>query len=284
MSLNFPLLLVIAVAVCGLLALLDLVFLAPRRRKAIANYQASVTPVDMQVVEKLNKEPLLVEYGKSFFPVLFIVLVLRSFLVEPFQIPSGSMKPTLDVGDFILVNKFSYGIRLPVIDKKIIEVGDPKRGDVMVFRYPSDPTVNYIKRVVGLPGDKIRYTSDKKLYVNDQLVAEQLVGSEPGTLGSAELYKEKLGEVEHMIRKEMSRYRAPPGKEWTVPAGHYFMMGDNRDNSNDSRYWDDPNIPKNELGMVPDENIVGKAFAVWMSWPEPKMSNLPNFSRVGLIK
>ena len=284
MSLNFPLLLVIAVAVCGLLALLDLVFLAPRRRKAIANYQASVKPADMQVIEKLNKEPLLVEYGKSFFPVLFIVLVLRSFLVEPFQIPSGSMKPTLDVGDFILVNKFSYGIRLPVIDKKIIEVGDPKRGDVMVFRYPSDPTVNYIKRVVGLPGDKIRYTSDKKLYVNDQLVAEQLVGAEPNTLGSAQLYKEKLGEVEHMIRKEMSRYRAPPGKEWTVPAGHYFMMGDNRDNSNDSRYWDDPNIPKSELGMVPDENIVGKAFAVWMSWPEPKMSNLPSLSRVGLIK
>ena len=216
--------------------------------------------------------------------MLFIVLVLRSFLVEPFQIPSGSMKPTLDVGDFILVNKFSYGIRLPVIDKKIIEVGDPQRGDVMVFRYPSDPTVNYIKRVVGLPGDKIRYTSDKKLYINDQLVAEQLVGNEPGTLGSAALYKEKLGEVEHMIRKEMSRYRAPPGKEWTVPAGHYFMMGDNRDNSNDSRYWDDPNIPKSELGMVPDENIVGKAFAVWMSWPEPKMSNLPSLSRVGLIK
>jgi len=201
MSLNFPLLLVIAVAVCGLLALIDLVFLAPRRRKAVANYQASVQPADMQVVEKLNKEPLLVEYGKSFFPVLFIVLVLRSFLVEPFQIPSGSMKPTLDVGDFILVNKFSYGIRLPVIDKKVIEVGDPQRGDVMVFRYPSDPTVNYIKRVVGLPGDKIRYTSDKKLYVNDQLVAETLVGAEPGTLGSAQLYKEKLGEVEHMIRK-----------------------------------------------------------------------------------
>lgn len=284
MSLNFPLLLVIAVAVCGLLALLDLVFLAPRRRKAIANYQATVQPADMQVIEKLNKEPLLVEYGKSFFPVLFIVLVLRSFLVEPFQIPSGSMKPTLDVGDFILVNKFSYGIRLPVIDKKIIEVGDPQRGDVMVFRYPSDPSVNYIKRVVGLPGDTVRYTSDKHLYVNGQLVAQQLVGVEPGTLGSAELYKEKLGEVEHMIRKEMSRYRAPPDNEWTVPAGHYFMMGDNRDNSNDSRYWDDPNIPKDELGMVPDQNIVGKAFAVWMSWPEPKMSHLPNFSRVGLIK
>ena len=130
MSLNFPLLLVIAVAVCGLLALLDLVFFAPRRRAAIASYQGSVSQPDGVVIEKLNKEPLLVEYGKSFFPVLFIVLVLRSFLVEPFQIPLGSMKPTLDVGDFILVNKFSYGIRLPVIDKKVIEVGDPQRGDV----------------------------------------------------------------------------------------------------------------------------------------------------------
>jgi len=149
MSLNFPLLLVIAVFVCGLLGLIDLLFLAPRRRAAIANYQGSVSQPEMAVVERLGKEPLLVEYGKSFFPVLFIVLVLRSFLVEPFQIPSGSMKPTLEVGDFILVNKFSYGIRLPVIDKKVIEVGDPQRGDVMVFRYPSDPNVNYIKRVVG---------------------------------------------------------------------------------------------------------------------------------------
>ncbi|WP_248768425.1 signal peptidase I [Pseudomonas sp. MWU12-2345] len=284
MSLNFPLLLVIAVAVCGVLALFDLIFLAPRRRSAIAAYQGSVAQPDGEVVEKLNKEPLLVEYGKSFFPVLFIVLVLRSFLVEPFQIPSGSMKPTLDVGDFILVNKFSYGIRLPVIDQKVIQVSDPQRGDVMVFRYPSDPNVNYIKRVVGLPGDVVRYTSDKKLFVNGQPVAEQLVGAEPGMLGSAELYKEQLGAAEHLIRKEMGRYRAPPDHEWTVPAGHYFMMGDNRDNSNDSRYWDDPNIPKELLGMVPDENIVGKAFAVWMSWPEPKLSHFPNFSRVGLIK
>ncbi|WDU61302.1 signal peptidase I [Pseudomonas poae] len=284
MSLNFPLLLVIAVAVCGLLALLDLVFFAPRRRAAIASYQGSVSQPDTVVVEKLNKEPLLVEYGKSFFPVLFIVLVLRSFLVEPFQIPSGSMIPTLDVGDFILVNKFSYGIRLPVIDKKVIEVGDPQRGDVMVFRFPSDPNVNYIKRVIGLPGDVIRYTGDKRLFINGESVAEKLIGSEPNSLGSAELYQEKLGTVEHQIRKQMSNYRAQPDGEWKVPAGHYFMMGDNRDNSNDSRYWDDPNIPKDLLGMVPDQNIVGKAFAVWMSWPESKFSHLPNFSRVGLIK
>ncbi|WP_116866469.1 signal peptidase I [Pseudomonas syringae] len=284
MSLNFPLLLVIAVFVCGVLALIDLVILAPRRRAAISNYQGSVGEPDIAVVERLNKEPLLVEYGKSFFPVLFIVLVLRSFLVEPFQIPSGSMKPTLDVGDFILVNKFAYGIRLPVLDQKVIQIGDPQRGDVMVFRYPSDPSVNYIKRVVGLPGDRIRYTSDKRLFINGELVAKKLIGTEPGTLGSAELYEEQLGEVEHQIRQEMSRYRAPPDSEWTVPAAHYFMMGDNRDNSNDSRYWDDPNIPKDELGMVPDKNIVGKAFAVWMICPEPKLSHFPNFARVGLIK
>ena len=283
MSFNFPLLLVIAVAVCGALVLIDLVFLAPRRRAAIASYQGKVEQVDDAVVEKLNKEPLLVEYGKSFFPVLAIVLVLRSFLVEPFQIPSGSMIPTLEVGDFILVNKFAYGIRLPVLDTKVIEVGDPQRGDVMVFRYPSDPNVNYIKRVIGLPGDHVRYSSDKRLFINDKPVAEQLIGEEPGSLGSATLYSERLGDVEHRIRKEMTRYRAEPGKEWTIPKGHYFMMGDNRDNSNDSRYWNDPNIPKDVLGMVPDRNIVGKAFAIWMSWPDPKFKTLPNFSRVGLI-
>ncbi len=256
---------------------------APRRRAAISAYEGSVSEADPAVLEKLNKEPVLVEYGKSFFPVLFIVLVLRSFLVEPFQIPSGSMKPTLEVGDFILVNKFAYGIRLPVLDTKVIPVGDPQRGDVMVFRYPSDPNINYIKRVIGVPGDTIRYTSDKRLYINDQAVAESLVGEEPGTLGSVTLYQEKLGAVEHMIRKEMTRFRIEPGKQWKVPADHYFMMGDNRDNSNDSRYWNDPKIPKDLLGMVPDRNIVGKAFAVWMSWPDPKMRNLPNFSRVGVI-
>ncbi|MES2819854.1 MAG: signal peptidase I [Pseudomonadota bacterium] len=283
MSINFPLLLVIAVAVCGFLALFDLILLAPRRRAALVTYTGKVNEPDPQVIEQLNKEPLLVEYGKSFFPVLAIVLVLRSFLIEPFQIPSGSMKPTLEVGDFILVNKFAYGIRLPVLDTRVIEVDDPQRGDVMVFRYPSDPNINYIKRVVGLAGDRIRYTSEKRLFINDQPVAEQLIGEEPASLGSVVLYQEKLGAAEHLIRKEMSRYRMEPGKEWQVPAGHYFMMGDNRDNSNDSRYWNDPKIPKGEWGMVPDRNIVGKAFAIWMSWPDPKLSNLPNFSRVGLI-
>lgn len=283
MSINFPLLLVLAVGVCGLLALIDLVLLAPRRRAAVLAYQGRVDEPDERVLERLNKEPLLVEYGKSFFPVLAIVLVLRSFLVEPFQIPSGSMKPTLEVGDFILVNKFAYGIRLPVLDTKVIEVGDPQRGDVMVFRYPSDPRINYIKRVVGLPGDRIQYTANKDLLINGERVAETLLGEEPGSLGSVTLYKERLGQVEHVIRKEMSRMRREPGGEWVVPAGHYFMMGDNRDNSNDSRYWRDRHIPQELWGMVPDDHIVGKAFAIWLSWPSPKSSNLPSLSRVSVI-
>ncbi|TXH96844.1 MAG: signal peptidase I [Pseudomonas sp.] len=282
MSLNFPLILVIAVAVCGALALLDLLLLAPRRRLAIAAYEKQVSAPDEQVLQRLNKEPLLVEYGKSFFPVLAIVLVLRSFLLEPFQIPSGSMKPTLDVGDFILVNKFAYGIRLPVVDTKIIDVGEPQRGDVMVFRYPSNPSINYIKRVVGLPGDRVAYTQDKRLLVNGQPVAELMIGEEPGSLGRALVYREKLGEAEHLIRKQLHR-NVRPGDEWVVPSGHYFMMGDNRDDSNDSRYWQDAHIAREEWGMVPDRNIVGKAFAVWLSWPDPKLRSLPNFSRVGLI-
>lgn len=280
-SINFPLLLLLAVAVCGALALFDLLYLAPRRKQAVERYEASVRVVDPKMLDSLNKEPLPVEYGKSFFPVLAIVLVLRSFLVEPFQIPSGSMKPTLEVGDFILVNKFAYGIRLPVIDTKIIDVDDPQRGDVMVFRYPSDPNINYIKRVVGLPGDVVRYTSDRRLLVNGQPVEELLAGEEPGSLGSTLFYREKLGTVEHLIRKEMARYRIEPDREWKVPAGHYFMMGDNRDNSNDSRYWNDAAIAPELQGMVPDSHIVGKAFAVWMSWPS---GGLPNFSRIGVIR
>jgi signal peptidase I len=283
MSLNFPLLLVIAVAVCGALALLDLLLLAPKRRKAIAGYSSQVGEADPAILEALNKEPLLVEYGKSFFPVLAIVLVLRSFLFEPFQIPSGSMLPTLEVGDFILVNKFAYGIRLPVLDTKIIDVGNPQRGDVMVFRYPSEPSVNYIKRVIGLPGDTIRYSAEGRLFVNEQPVAEQLIGEEAGSLGSSAQFSERLGAVEHRIRKQMNRYHVGAG-QWQVPQGHYFMMGDNRDNSNDSRLWADTSIPKEFLGMVPDQNIVGKAFAIWLSWPEPKQRNWPSISRVGLIR
>lgn len=280
---SFPLLMVILVFVSGALALLDMLLLAPRRRVARAAYEASVTTTDPAVLARLEQVPVPVEYGKSLFPVLAFVLVLRSFLVEPFQIPSGSMRPTLEVGDFILVNKFAYGIRLPVIDTKIIEVGQPKRGDVMVFRYPVDPDVNYIKRVVGLPGDHVRYTEDKRLYVNGQLVTETALGDEAGSLGTARLFREQLGEAEHLVRKEVRRPSMLGDREWVVPQGYYFMMGDNRDNSNDSRFWQDSKVPAELQGMVPDRNIVGKAFAVWVSWPAPKLQNLPSLSRIGLI-
>ncbi len=291
MHINFPLILVIAVAVAGLLALLDFVWLAPRRRRVIAAYQAQVDTPDPQTLERLDKEPLLVEYGKSFFPVLAVVLILRSFLVEPFQIPSGSMKPTLEVGDFILVNKFAYGIRLPVVDTKVFNVGDPQRGDVMVFRYPNEPRINYIKRVIGLPGDHIRY-ADKQLYVNGEPVPRDLLRTEPDdevppghplqALAKVDIYEEYLEDTAHLIRHKRLSQPARP-QEWRVPAGHYFMVGDNRDNSNDSRYWQSDQMPRELWGMVPDTYIVGKAFAVWMHWPEPKLSNLPSFSSISLI-
>ncbi|PCC99472.1 signal peptidase I [Halopseudomonas pelagia] len=291
MHINFPLLLVLAVAVSGFLALLDLLWFGPRRRRALATYDRAVDIPDPTTVERMEKEPLLIEYGKSFFPVLLVVLVLRSFLVEPFQIPSGSMKPTLEVGDFILVNKFAYGIRLPVLDMKVIPVNDPQRGDVMVFRYPNDPRINYIKRVVGLPGDTVRYAG-KQLIINGERVPLEPVRLEKDdevpaghplySRAEAEIFKEKLGDVEHLIRQK-SLSGAPAAKEWQVPEGHYFMVGDNRDNSNDSRYWNSEEMPRELWGMVPDNYIVGKAFAIWMHWPEPKLSNLPSFSRIALI-
>ncbi|SEK81812.1 signal peptidase I [Atopomonas hussainii] len=282
-EINFPLLLVVLVAVTGALALIDLLFFAPGRKTAIAQYQASQAVPDPQVLDELNREPKLLEYGKSFFPVLAIVLVLRSFLVEPFQIPSGSMKPTLEVGDFILVNKFAYGIRLPVLDTKVISIGEPQRGDVMVFRYPSNPNINYIKRVVGLPGDTVAYIN-KQILINGKPVVQKYLGEEPGSLGRVQLLSEQLGDVAHQVRKEVHALRGAPRSQWVVPAGHYFMLGDNRDNSNDSRFWQDPNIEPKYWGMVPDRNIVGKAFAIWMTWADPKFANLPSFSRVGIVQ
>ena len=200
--------------------------------------------------------------------MILIVLLLRSFVVEPFRIPSGSMMPTLLVGDFILVNKFAYGIRLPVLDTKIIEVSKPERGDVVVFRYPENPSIDYIKRVVGLPGDRIGYYN-KQLFINDipvpQTGWETYVGEGAGSaMTGAKVRVEKLGQVTHKILIDTSRGTVE-GK-FIVPEGHYFMMGDNRDNSNDSRYW----------GYVPEENLVGKAFMIWMSW-----DGGINFGRIG---
>jgi len=221
--------------------------------------------------------PWWVEYGASFFPVILVVFFLRSFVVEPFKIPSGSMIPTLLVGDFILVNKYTYGIRLPVINTKVIPMNEPQRGDVMVFRYPADPSVDYIKRVVGLPGDRVEYFN-KVLKINGEVVPRQAVGDylHPDRLYYTPRFAEKLGQVEHAILLEPQAPAFVPqaldfphrenctytgsGVACTVPPGHYFMMGDNRDASSDSRVW----------GFVPDANIVGKAFFIWFNFSDLK--------------
>jgi signal peptidase I len=210
-----------------------------------------------------------VEYSRSFFPVLFIVFVLRSFLVEPFQIPSSSMVPTLLVGDYILVNKFTYGIRLPVVRTKVFEMNEPRRGDVMVFFPPHLNDTYFIKRVVGLPGDRIRYI-DKKLYINGEEVSQELLAQLPPSRPRYRLKAEQLGESPHEVQNDMLRRN--DDFSLTVKPGHYFMMGDNRDNSSDSRVW----------GQVPERDIVGKAFAIWMHWDS--FFSMPSFQRVGSIQ
>ena len=235
---SFPAIMVMLVFITGIIWLFDSLFWAKNRKKG-------------------QKQPVIVDYARSFFPVILLVLVIRSFLVEPFRIPSASMLPTLHIGDFILVNKFAYGIRLPVLNNEIIAVGRPERGDVFVFRYPNDPSIDYIKRVVGLPGDKIGYFN-KTLYVNNKAIVHNLHEKDVRLLTVAparsELYFEQLGDRRHAILIDPDRSSVEG--EMIVPAGHYFAMGDNRDNSNDSRFW----------GTVPQENLVGKAFFIWMSW------------------
>jgi signal peptidase I len=258
MNFDFPTLLVAATFFTGLAWAFDALVWAPRRSRNARQLELQgISPQSREVAAAL-KEPTWIEYCKSFFPVILAVLLLRSFLVEPFRIPSGSMMPTLLVGDFILVNKFAYGIRLPVLNTKIIDIGEPQRGDVVVFRYPKDPSVDYIKRVVGLPGDRIGYYN-KMLYINGKPVPEVPDGVYVGTgsgvsMSGASERLEQLGDVQHQILV-MPRTPGLEG-EYVVPENQYFVMGDNRDNSNDSRYW----------GTVPEQNLVGKAFRIWMNW------------------
>lgn len=218
-----------------------------------------------------DKEPILVEYARSFFPIVLIVLLLRSFLVEPFRIPSGSMMPTLLVGDFILVNKYTYGLRLPVLHTKLVEMNQPARGDIVVFRFPKDPTVDYIKRIVGLPGDRVGYYH-KQVFINGEPVKQTLLGEYEGAgpFGAESLISEDLGSVTHDILVRRGEPSAKEG-EFVVPEGQYFVMGDNRDNSNDSRFW----------GAVPEANLVGKAFFIWMSWDSAKPGIA--FNRLGTV-
>jgi len=246
LSMSFPLILVVLTGVSGLLWLLEIIWLRPRRAEADRDRQSAVT-----------------EYAISFFPVLLFVLVLRSFLVEPFQIPSGSMKPTLQVGDFILVNKFSYGIRLPVIGTKVFDIGEPQRGDAMVF-IPPHQNQYFIKRVIGLPGDRIRY-QNKVLYIDNVEQTQQYKGPLTGVASDQLSFIETLDNRAHMIQR--NRYEDARVQQWLVPEGHYFMMGDNRDQSSDSRFW----------GFVSEDKIVGEAFAVWLH-KEPGLS-MPSFER-----
>ena len=270
MDFDFALILVIATLVCGVIWCYDKIALAPARKQRIASAKAQAADeLPAVALEELNKESGWVDTGRSMFPVLFVVLILRSFLVEPFQIPSGSMLPTLKIGDFILVNKFHYGLRLPVGNTKIVPINDPKRGDVVVFKFPEKPSINYIKRVIGLPGDVIRY-QNKKLYVNGELQEQTLIAQLPPNRPEQLLIQENLNGVEHEI---FNTLKSPSqNAQWTVPEGHYFVMGDNRDHSNDSRYW----------GYVPDELLVGKAFAVWMHWET--LLSIPSFSTVRTIQ
>ena len=292
---NFALVLFLLTIATGVVWGLDRFYLAPQRRKSVeaelAEFDARTARLSeggikpdltgrAELVDKLDRQPTWVAYTGSFFPVIAAVFLFRSFMFEPFKIPSSSMVPTLQIGDLILVNKFTYGIRLPIVNKKIIQINDPARGDVMVFKFPKDPSLDYIKRVVGVPGDKVIY-KNKHLTINGKDLDYTKL---PDYLDEERLsyyshYQENLTGVSHGIlnddrspayvpspdafpQHELCSYNLE-GFACTVPVGHYFMMGDNRDNSLDSRYW----------GFVPDKNIVGKAFFVWM--------NLANLKRIG---
>ena len=279
MDIDFPLILVIATGLATVVWLFDVALLAPGRRTREAALQARFPAwrdegsadarAFAEEAARSLRMPVPVEYARSFLPVLAIVLVLRSFLVEPFQIPSSSMVPTLLVGDYILVNKFAFGVRLPVLNTKILDTGAPRRGDVMVF-FPPGNDKYFIKRVIGLPGDRIEYR-DKVLYVNGKEMGQELIAQLPPLAPSYQIVEENLDGVPHVVRKELLR-DGPDHFELRVEDGHYFMMGDNRDNSSDSRVW----------GQVPERNIVGKAFAIWMHWGS--FFSLPDFSRVGAIR
>ncbi len=244
-------------------------------KKARLQHQAAVaasiaqTQVEGKAATPIQPAyPVLVEYARSFFPVLGLVLIVRSFIFEPFRIPSDSMMPTLLAGDFIFVSKFSYDLRMPVFGTKLLETGDPLRGDVVVFKLPSDPRVNYIKRLVGLPGDHVVVVNDQ-VFINGEQVKTEMGGfyNEHGYI-NAQLAEETLGEVRHQVMYLQGSF--PKDFDAVVPPGHYYFMGDNRDNSQDSRFP--------QVGFVPEANLVGRAKLIWFHW---NFSDLPIFSRIG---
>ncbi len=273
MNFDFSAWLVLFTFISGIILIFDAILLAPNRRKA----QAADTSVAGENTAKYRQEPLFVEYARSFFPVFLIVLVLRSFIVEPFRIPSASMMPTLLIGDFILVNKYDYGIRLPVLNNLLISNKTPERGDIVVFRYPEDPSIPFIKRVVGIPGDQVEYRN-KVIYINGieqvQTSKGDYKGVGAGVTADGDLWlSETFEDNAHEILVTGSS-RSGSGFEVTVPEGNYFVLGDNRDNSRDSRYW----------GFVPDENLIGRAFYIWMNWDSKKdVIDWIGWGRIGTI-
>ena len=289
---NFALLLLLATVVTGIYWFLERFYFLPQRQRAAVQLEAQdaqrreqlgkmgISQVDDTITEakaRILAQPWWLDWTAGLFPVIIAVFVFRSFLFEPFKIPSGSMIPTLLVGDLILVNKFHYGVRLPVVNTRITEGAAPQRGDVMVFRYPPKPSLDYIKRVVGVPGDEVAYLN-KRLTVNGKVMATAALPEffDEDAMRYFKQYEESLGEHKHRLLNDDDRPAFVPGAGdfafkqncnysvegvvCKVPPGHYFMMGDNRDNSLDSRYW----------GFVPDKNIVGKAFFVWMNFSNPR--------------
>lgn len=278
MNIDLPLVLTLVVAGSGLIWLLDALFLQRSRSERLRALQlrfpkwnerdSADAKLFVDAATREASEPVIVEYAKSFFPVLTFVLVLRSFLYEPFQIPSSSMVPTLQVGDYILVNKFNYGLRLPVTRTKIWDVSVPDRGDVMVFYPPHANETYYIKRVIGVPGDRIQYRN-KQLTVNGQVVPREWLAEIPGTRRLQIGLEQPRDDKSHLVQVDLTR----PIRDFSVVVrpGHYFMMGDNRDNSSDSRVW----------GQVPERDIVGQAVAIWMHWES--IFSVPSFDRVGSL-
>ncbi|TPD56014.1 MAG: signal peptidase I [Thalassolituus maritimus] len=276
MELDLPLILMVATGLTGLVVLVDRLFLRRKRQERVDALEQS--GASQENILEATEEPFLIDQSRQFFPVLALVFVLRSFAFEPFQIPSGSMEPGLQVGDFILVSKFSYGLRVPGNGSTIIPVDQPQRGDVMVF-FPPEDSRYFIKRVIGLPGDHIVYR-DLRLTVNGEPVPTEVLGGKPAYAPTMVLGEETMDNATPVVKWLPGRDRETgqaalwggPEGEWTVPDGHYFMMGDNRGNSGDSRMW----------GFVPEKNIVGKAVAVWMHWES--WTSLPSFDRVKVIE